>query len=246
MTERRPGADEFQAVGVNVFELRAGIRARDAVPPPPGLVLRIGRSARSAMASSREFFARKQPAVRTSGERVFHLYLALVGAVDRRVRETPSRIGVALRRIHFERGHPGMPNEPSDEAIPDVEALDRDDPALRQALLRLATREDAYGANHPNVASELHFIGALHHEGGRYDEALAYYGQALAIRERTLSADHPELASTLEDLAATRQAQGETAEAEQLLGRAQRLRVRYRSPLLDKTDIEPQFARENP
>jgi tetratricopeptide (TPR) repeat protein len=140
-----------------------------------------------------------------------------------------------------------MPNEPSAEpTTPEVEAVDRDDPALRQALLRLATREDAYGANHPSVASELHFIGALHHEVGRYDEAVAYYGQALAIRERTLSPDHPELASTLEDLAATRQAQGEAAEAEQLLARAQSLRVRYRSPLLDKTDIKPQFARENP
>ena len=228
MTERRPDADPFQAVGVNVFELRAGIRARDPVPPPPGLVLRIARSARLAMASSREFFARKRPAVRASGERVVHLYLVVVGAVVRRVR------------------HPQIPNTPSAEPIPEVLDVDRDDPALRQALLRLATREDAYGANHPNVASELHFIGALHHEGGRYDEALAYYGQALAIRERTLSPDHPELASTLEDLAATRQAQGEAAEAEQLLTKAQRLRIHYRSPLLDKTDIEPQFARENP
>jgi tetratricopeptide (TPR) repeat protein len=78
------------------------------------------------------------------------------------------------------------------------------------------------------VASELHFIGALHHEAGRYDEALAYYGLALTIRERTIAPDHPELVSTLEDLAATRHAQGEAAEAEQLLARAQRLRLQYR------------------
>jgi tetratricopeptide (TPR) repeat protein len=246
MTERRPDADPFQAVGVNVFELRAGIRARDTVPPPPGLVLRIARSARLAMASSREFFARKRPAVPASRQRIVRLYHAVSGAVDHRVQETQSHIGVALRQIHFERGHPEMPDAPSAETTPEVLDIDRDDPALRQALLRLATREDAYGANHPNVASELHFIGALHHERGRYNEALAYYGQALAIRERTLSSDHPELASTLEDLAATRQAQGEAAEAEQLLARARRLRVRYRSPLLDKNDIEPQFARENP
>lgn len=228
MTERRPDADQSQALGVNVFELRAGIRARDAMPPRPRLVVRIARSARLAIATSRELFARKRPAVRTSRERVVHLYLALVGAVDRRVR------------------HPEVSNTPSAEPTTDVLEMDPDDPGLRQALLRLATREDAYGANHPNVASELHFIGALHHEGGRYDEALAYYGQALAIRERTLSSDHPELASTLEDLAATRQAQGEAAEAEQLLTRARHLRVRYRSPLLDRTDVEPQFARENP
>jgi tetratricopeptide (TPR) repeat protein len=198
------------------------------------------------MALSRQFFARRWPVVRTAGERLLHLFLALLGAFARGMRATPPRLAAILRRIHFNRGHHEIASAPEPEATPEVDDAGRDDPSLRQALARLATREYAYGANHPDVASELHFIGALHHEGGRYDEALAYYGQALAIRERTLSSDHPELASTLEDLAATRQAQGESAEAEQLLTRARHLRVRYRSPLLDKTDLKPQFARENP
>ncbi len=213
MTERRPNADRIEPVGVNVFELRAGIRARDAVPPPPGLVLRIGRGARLTVAVSRELVARNGPVVRASIARLFHLCL---------------RTGVALRRIHFDRARPERPNAPLPETTPVVVESDHGDPGLRQALLRLATREYAYGANHPNVASELHFIGALHHEAERYDEALAYYGLALAIRERALSPDHPELASLLEDLAATRQAQGEPAEAEQLLARAQRVRLDYR------------------
>ncbi len=228
MTEGRPDADRVQAVGVNVFELRAGIRARDAVPPPPGLAVRIGRRARLTMAASGAFLARKRPAARTSAERLLHLYLAMVAALDRGARATRLRSGVALRRIHFDRAPAENPNTPLPEATPEVDDGDHDDPALRQALLRLATREYAYGARHPDVASELHFIGALHHEAGRYDEALAYYGLALTIRERTISPDHPELASTLEDLAATRRAQGEAAEAEQLLGRAQRLRLQYR------------------
>jgi tetratricopeptide (TPR) repeat protein len=134
-----------------------------------------------------------------------------------------------LRRIDFHRGRAEPPEaSPPPETTPELGNDEPDDPALRQAILRLEAREYAFGAQHPNVASELHFIGALHHEAGRYDEALAYYGLALAIRERTLSPEHPELASTLEDLAATRQAQGEAAEAEQLLARAQQLRLEYR------------------
>ena len=228
MTERRPDADRVQAVGVNVFELRAGIRARDSLPPPPGLALRMGRRARLTMAASGAFLARTRPAVRTSAEGLFHLYLAMVAALDRGARATRLGSGAALRRIHFHRAHAEAPNLPAPEMTPEVDDGDHDDPALRQALLRLATREYAYGAHHPNVASELHFIGALHHEAGRYDEALAYYGLALTIRERTIAPDHPELVSTLEDLAATRQAQGEAAEADQLLARAQRLRLQYR------------------
>jgi hypothetical protein len=222
MTEGRPDPDRVQTVGVSVFELRAGIRVRDAVPQPPGLPLRMARKARRALvasiAMSRRFLARTMPVVRTSGALLFRRCLAGIVALDRDLR--------TMRH----RGQPEPPDAPSEEPTPEVDDGDHDDPTLRQALLRLATREYAHGADHPNVASELHFIGALHHEAGRYDEALAYYGLALAIRERTLSADHPELAATLEDLAATRQAQGEDAEGERLLARAQGLRLRYRRP----------------
>ncbi len=228
MTDGRPDADRVGLVGVDVFELRAGIRAREAIPPPPGLALRVRRTARLAIGGSRLFFVRTGSAMRTSGERLFHRCLAAVATLDRGVREVGRRTGAALRRIDFHRGHAELPTAPPPEATPEVGHDDREDPVLRQALLRLEAREYAFGAHHPNVASELHFIGALHHEAGRHDEALAYYGLALAIRERTLAPDHPELASTLEDLAATRQAQGETDEAEQLLARARRLRLEYR------------------
>jgi tetratricopeptide (TPR) repeat protein len=83
-------------------------------------------------------------------------------------------------------------------------ASDRNDHDIDLALLRLAARESARGFNHPDVASELHLLGALHHEAGRYNEALAFYATALAIRQRTLGRDHSELASTLVDLEAAR------------------------------------------
>jgi tetratricopeptide (TPR) repeat protein len=137
-------------------------------------------------------------------------------------------MSAGLRRIDFRRRHAASPTAPSPETTEEAVESRPDDPDVRQALLRLAAREYAFGPRHPDVASELHFIGALHHEAGRYDDALAYYNLALAIREHTLSSDHPELAATLEDLAATREAQGEAAEAEQLLARAQRLRRQYR------------------
>jgi tetratricopeptide (TPR) repeat protein len=228
MTKGHADADRVGPVGVDVFELRAGIRARAALPPPPGLALRVLRKGRLAIALTRSFFVRTGPVMRTSGERLFHSCRAAVATLDRRAREVGQRTRSAFRRIDFHRGLVESPTAPLPETTPELGDIDREDPALRQALLRLAAREYAFGARHPDVASELHFIGALHHEAGRYDEALAYYGLALAIRERTLPPDHPELASTLEDLAATRLAQGEAAEAERLLARAQRLRLEYR------------------
>jgi hypothetical protein len=97
---------------------------------------------------------------------------------------------------------------------------------LRRAQDRLANREAALGFNHPDVASELHFIAALHHEAGEYAPAIAAYGMALVIQERTLGPSHPEVASTLEDLAAARRDDGEPEEGERLLLRAQAIRRR--------------------
>jgi hypothetical protein len=68
----------------------------------------------------------------------------------------------------------------------------------------------------------------MHHDAGRYTEAVAFYGAALAIRER-LDPDHPELAAVLEDLAAARQDEGESAESETLMARANQIRQARRS-----------------
>ena len=220
-------ADPVRVVGVDVFELRAGIRARDALPRPPGFAVRMRRRARIAFALSRSFIALITPVMRTAAGRLFHVSRQSQHRMATTV-GSAFRMSAGLRRIDFRRGHDPSPTAPSPETADDAVESRPDDPDVRQALLRLAAREYAFGPRHPDVASELHFIGALHHEAGRYDDALAYYNLALAIREHTLSSDHPELASTLEDLAATREAQGEATEAEQLLARAQRLRLQYR------------------
>jgi tetratricopeptide (TPR) repeat protein len=124
--------------------------------------------------------------------------------------------------------------DPQDAATPqEMEAPLAPDPVsdeLRLAQQRLANREAAFGFNHPDVASELHFIAALHHEAGQYATAVASYSMALAIRERTLGPDHPEVASTLEDLAAARRDDGEPEEADRLLARAQEIRRRRAFP----------------
>jgi tetratricopeptide (TPR) repeat protein len=228
MTEGDPDADRARIVGVDVFELRAGIRARAALPPPPRLASRVRRTAGVAIKGLRLLFVRTRPAIRALGDRLFRRGLATVTALGRRIRVAGLRKSGALRRTDSHREDAKLPELSPTETNPEVADVDSEEPVLRQALLRLAAREHAFGSQHPNVATELHFIGALHHEAGRYDEALAYYGLALTIRERTLAADHPELASTLEDLAATREAQGEAAEAGQLLARAQHVRLAYR------------------
>ncbi|HAF09075.1 MAG TPA: hypothetical protein DCK98_03200 [Chloroflexi bacterium] len=105
-------------------------------------------------------------------------------------------------------------------------ASDPSSDELHRAERRLANREAAFGFSHPDVASELHLIGAIHQEAGRYSAAVATYGMALVIRERALGPDHPEVASTLEDLAAARRDAGEPEEAERLSSRAQEIRRR--------------------
>lgn len=104
-----------------------------------------------------------------------------------------------------------------------------DDPVaeqLRRAEHRLTAKEQRLGYTRPEVAAELHLIGALHHEAGRYGEAAAFYTKALAMSERTLGLDHPEVAATLEDLAAVRREMGEVVEADALLLRARAIHER--------------------
>jgi len=100
---------------------------------------------------------------------------------------------------------PGASSSPTPELQPapsdDVVRHNRE---IHLARLRLAARESARGFNHPDVASELHLLGALEHEAGRFNEALALYSTALVIQQRTLGNDHPEVVATRVDLEAAR------------------------------------------
>lgn len=95
------------------------------------------------------------------------------------------------------------------QAAPIDDASIRNSREIHLARIRLAARESARGFNHPDVASELHLLGALQHEAGRFNEALALYSTALVIRQRTLGGDHPEVAATLVDLEAARRDEAE-------------------------------------
>ena len=115
---------------------------------------------------------------------------------------------VAARRFVERLAVPAPPaatsTTPAIQEAPIDDASVVHDREIKLSRLRLAARESAHGFNDPDVASELHLLGALEHEAGRFNEALALYSTALTIRQRTLGRDHPEVAATLGDLEAAR------------------------------------------
>jgi tetratricopeptide (TPR) repeat protein len=83
--------------------------------------------------------------------------------------------------------------------------------ALRRGRLRealghyeqaLASRERAFGAEHPLVAQTLGNVGLTLREMGKLAEAKATLERALAIREKLLGRSHPDVALSLQTLAA--------------------------------------------
>ncbi len=61
-------------------------------------------------------------------------------------------------------------------------------------------REQAFGPDHPDVATALHILAARYHLVHRYDQAEALYDRALGIRSESLGHDHPATVEVLEDL----------------------------------------------
>ena len=80
----------------------------------------------------------------------------------------------------------------------------------------MAIREQALGANHPDVAHTLNNLALVYWTQGKYSEAEGLYKRALAILEKALGANHPDVARTLNDLALVYRAQGKYGEAEAL------------------------------
>lgn len=207
-------ADNFRAF--DIYEIRAELRARDASRPvvesrpvdPSSLMLTIAIRVRATV-------ARLAPVARTLATELRRIApLAISRAANTIIHAGRSTTGRArslrLRARHSAQGTavptPTAPAsaKPAPQPAPVQNASDWNGHDIDLALLRLAARESARGFNHPDVASELHLLGALHHEAGRYNEALAFYSTALVIRQRTLGRDHPEVAATLVDLEAAR------------------------------------------
>jgi tetratricopeptide (TPR) repeat protein len=240
--EARAGPLEFE-----IDELRRKLRER-AIPSaePESRAVRWRRAIGGIAASARAFATRLEQQVRA---RDWRSAITALGSSARWVAVILGRVAIAVFRASralirgaarsaraaahalaaLRRPPAPPPVTPADEPIDKV----LEDPVaeqLRRAEHRLTAKEQRLGPERPEVAAELHLIGALHHQAGRYAEAAAFYTRSLAIRERTLGPDHPEVAAALEDLAAVRTETGNLQEAELLLSRARRIHALRESP----------------
>jgi tetratricopeptide (TPR) repeat protein len=86
--------------------------------------------------------------------------------------------------------------------------------------------ERGFGADHPNVARDLHNLSSLLADARRLAEAEPLIRRALASDERSLGNDHPMVAMHLNELAQELQAANRLAEAEPLLRRSVEILVR--------------------
>lgn len=91
-------------------------------------------------------------------------------------------------------------------------------------------REQVLGAEHPDVATSLNYLGGLYWEQGRFAEAEPLYHRALHIREQALASDHPDVATSLNNLAILYGEQGKYPEAEALYQRALSIREQVLGP----------------
>jgi tetratricopeptide (TPR) repeat protein len=91
------------------------------------------------------------------------------------------------------------------------------EPLLRRAL---AIDEKSLGADHPDVAVDLHDLADLLREMQRWAEAELLYRRALAITEKSVGPDDPSVATVLNNLALVLSETNRLAEAELLHRRA--------------------------
>jgi len=84
----------------------------------------------------------------------------------------------------------------------------------------LPITEAAYGATHPNFASNLNNLGGVLKEMGDLKGARVHYERALAIDEAAYGPDHPEVAIRVNNLGLVLQAQGDLAAAKAHFARA--------------------------
>jgi hypothetical protein len=220
------------ARGMDAFDLRAELLSRDVgrTPRESSLadhVARVGNASAALEGAIQKRWRFLQLSGARAGTAVRDGLLPSFGRSFRARRAMPKIVVRVGHEVHVPsalvtesaRAKIAAPTEP--EPIVPKELVSDD---LDRAKSRLGAKQLTLGYDHPDVAAELHFIGAIYHDAGRYAEAVGFYGAALAIRERALGPDHPEVASTLEDLAAARREDGEAEEADVLLARANRIR----------------------
>jgi tetratricopeptide (TPR) repeat protein/predicted Ser/Thr protein kinase len=84
----------------------------------------------------------------------------------------------------------------------------------------LALREQALGANHPDIWSALGNLALIHEKLGEYEQARALHERALAVVKDELGAQHPDIGSILNNLAENYRMTGAYDKAKPLLERA--------------------------
>ena len=129
----------------------------------------------AAVATRSDDAARAERRARVNGAR------ATVLAMIRRILRRPGPVAV----------------RPQDPSVALASFIDDGEQRDRQLV---ALREQAFGPDHPDVATALHILGARYHLVRRYDEAAALYDRAIAIRSAQLGHDHPTTVEVLEDL----------------------------------------------
>ncbi|MEH2269840.1 MAG: tetratricopeptide repeat protein [Nostoc sp.] len=97
------------------------------------------------------------------------------------------------------------------------------EPWLRQCV-KIA--ENRLGSEHPDIATSLNNLAALHKSTGRYSEAESPYKKALELTKRLLGDDHPIVATSLNNLAELYRYTARYSEAEPLYLQALELRQR--------------------
>jgi len=84
----------------------------------------------------------------------------------------------------------------------------------------LTIREEALGAEHPEVANSLNNLAALLQRRGKLPEAEQFLRRAMSILEGRLGDQHPDVARSFNNLGLFLHGQGQLAEAEELYRRA--------------------------
>lgn len=97
-------------------------------------------------------------------------------------------------------------------------------------LTSLASKESAFGPDHPDVGLTLTYIASLRAFEGQYDEAIRCESRALSIREAAFGPNHTIVADSLNNLSIIHFYRGDVGESESLQLRALRIREAQGGP----------------
>ena len=125
--------------------------------------------------------------------------MSAVAARARRAEPAPVRPDILRRIAGWVRGSRRSFSSlrSADPAVNLASFLDDGERSDRQ-LIEL--REQAFGPDHPDVATALHILAARYHLVRRYDQAETLYNRALSIRTESLGIYHPSTVECLEDI----------------------------------------------